>query len=453
MADSELNIKITAQDKASASINNVGKSIAGLGKEVGGVQQAVQALSTGGLPGLGRAFSSLSGMITGSAGAMSLLASGVVAAAGSLAAMAIQAATPGDQLDNMSAQTGLAARDLEALQRIAEDMGLGTETLASSIGNLNRQLAIGEETAFGSALRKLGISATDAAGGAKDAITVLEELQAALKAIPDPAERSQAAAAALGRGMRELIPLILNSSKGIRELIGDMKQSGRVMDDVTRQNFRDLDPGLGLINAGFQELSTTILSAIGSLFSFVTKWRQEIPALAQDTAELVTAWARWGEEKRRAGGGAPGKELEIKIKLELLEKKHAEALKDKNYVAAIGLAQQISGLKEQLELLGKTNKELEEQEKRLKEINREGERRAAMAKLPPGVPESEVIMTQIAGAGPTIFDPLEMAEKMKESQRQLEMMRFQARDLSEKELDLATKSAIDSAEKGIQRFY
>src|SRR4030095_4749322 len=145
-----------------------------------------------------------------------------------------------------------------ALQRIAEDMGLGTETLASSIGNLNRQLAIGEETAFGSGLRKLRVSASAAARGAKHAITAREELQAALKAIPDPAERSQAAAAALGRGMRELIPLILNSSKGIRELIGDMQQSGRVMDDVTRQNFRDLDAGLDLINAGFQELSTTI---------------------------------------------------------------------------------------------------------------------------------------------------------------------------------------------------
>jgi hypothetical protein len=479
MADSNLNIRITAQDKASASINNVSKSMAGLGKEVSSIQGAVQAFSTGGLPGLGRAFSSLSSIITGSAGAMGFLASGVGAAVGALATMAIQAANAVEQLDNMAAQTGLAARDLEALQRIAEDMGLGTETLANSIGNLNRQLAIGEDTAFGSALRKLKISTTDMTGGAKDAITVLEELQGALKAIPDPAARSQAAAESLGKGMRELIPLVLNTDKGIRELIGDMKESGRVMDDVTRQNFRDLDAGLDLISAGFQELSNTILSAVGSLFSFVTKWKQDIPPMKEDIAALTLAWAKWDEEMRRARGGAPvafppspfrfkspeeleaearaiasgasGKELEIKVKLELLEKKHAEALKDKNFVAAIGLAQQISGFKEQLGLLDKTNKKLEEQKKKLEEINAEGRRRKAIAELPAGVSESEFLMAQ--QPLPQLFDPLEMAERMKESQRQLEMMRFQARDLSEKELDIATRSAIESAEKGIQRFY
>jgi hypothetical protein len=385
MADSNLNIRITAQDKASASINNVSKSMAGLGKEVSSIQGAVQAFSTGGLPGLGRAFSSLSGIITGSAGAMGFLASGIGAAVGALTTMAIHAANAVEQLDNMAAQTGLAARDLEALQRIAEDMGLGTETLANSIGNLNRQLAIGEDTAFGSALRKLKISTTDMAGGAKDAITVLEELQGALKAIPDPAARSQAAAESLGKGMRELIPLILNTDKGIRELIGDMKESGRVMDDVTRQNFRDLDEGLDLISAGFQELSNTILSAVGSLFSFVTKWKQDIPPMKEDIGALTLAWAKWDEEMRRARGGAPiafppspfrfkppeeleaeakaiasgktGILLELSKKQELAEKELAQAIKDKNYVAAIGFAQQIAGYKQQADAIQKATQE------------------------------------------------------------------------------------------------
>src|SRR4029453_18954945 len=71
MAD--LKINITAQDKATPTINAVGKSMASLGKTAGAAQSTLQAFATGGLPAVTHQLGALSAGIGGLAGQLGLM--------------------------------------------------------------------------------------------------------------------------------------------------------------------------------------------------------------------------------------------------------------------------------------------------------------------------------------------------------------------------------------------
>src|SRR5262245_1371545 len=169
MADSDVKIRITAEDKASASIKSVVKSLGGLETGAKDVQSALKGLvsGTGGLPGMISQMSSLTNVMSGGVGIMAGFGGAIVGVGSALATMAVQAAAAVEQLDNMSAITGIAAADLEGLQKIAQDAGLGTVNLSTSIGMLNRQLASGEGGDFAKTLGMLEGSIRDESGTVK----------------------------------------------------------------------------------------------------------------------------------------------------------------------------------------------------------------------------------------------------------------------------------------------
>ena len=192
-----------------------------------------------------------------------------------------------EELENMSAITGVAAADLESLQRIAEDAGVGGVNLASAIGQLNRQLASGEGGDFAKTLGMLGGSIRDESGATKDAITVLDEMAERLRGIEDPTLRAQMANSDFGRQLRELIPLLLNSNSSLRDMIDTMKSSGRVMSEDTRQAFKDLDDTLDTINGLWQEIKNSILSATGALLGFIRE-SKNLPLTPEQIQKIET---------------------------------------------------------------------------------------------------------------------------------------------------------------------
>src|SRR4030095_7618758 len=71
MAD--LKINITAQDKATPTINAVGKSMASLGKTAGAAQSTLQAFATVGLPAVTHQLGALSAGLGGITGQLGLM--------------------------------------------------------------------------------------------------------------------------------------------------------------------------------------------------------------------------------------------------------------------------------------------------------------------------------------------------------------------------------------------
>jgi hypothetical protein len=96
MADSEVNIKITAQDKASPTIKAVGKELSNFGKGVGTVQQALNTFAVGTLPGATAAMGNFSSGVAQLTGKL-----GVLIGTGGMAGLAAAALTLGAHLEDL----------------------------------------------------------------------------------------------------------------------------------------------------------------------------------------------------------------------------------------------------------------------------------------------------------------------------------------------------------------
>lgn len=186
--------------------------------------------------------------------------------------LAQRGADEAQQLVNLSAKTGLTTQQLQALQQIGKEAGLENLDLGRTIGMLNQQLATGEESsgAFAKALRSFGISIEDGNGHTKDAITLLDQLKTYLQGITDPTERAQKAQEALGGRLRDLIPLILDSTKSLSEQIATMEATGPVWDNITTVRLVALHKGFAQVTTVWDTLVANIEAGAGAIIDGFT---------------------------------------------------------------------------------------------------------------------------------------------------------------------------------------
>lgn len=214
-------------DKSGFSVENLGKTITDFVRNpVEGAKTAI----TGFLGTLGPTAVGLGGIAT------ALGAAGVA-----VFKFVDNLASSMERLQNLSAMTGITTQSLEAFEQIAKNAGLESLDLGRTIGILNKNLGDSDPNEFTKAMKEMGISITDAAGHTKDAITILDEMRDSLLGVEDPTMRAQLAQQVLGDRLRELIPLLLNSSKSLKDARDEMEQFGITTDDLTKQRLAALD--------------------------------------------------------------------------------------------------------------------------------------------------------------------------------------------------------------------
>jgi len=135
-----------ALESNKSSFENLGRSIQDFARNP---VQAAQGAITGFLETLGPTALALGGIATA-----------VIAAGVAFTKLGIAAANELEQLENLSAQTGISTQDLQALQAVAKAAGLESLDLGRTIGMLNKQLADGKGD-FVDTIKKLGLSLTD----------------------------------------------------------------------------------------------------------------------------------------------------------------------------------------------------------------------------------------------------------------------------------------------------
>lgn len=202
---------------------------------------------------------------------------GAIATAAVTAGVAIfrfmaDAADSMEKLENLSAITGLATQELEALALIAKEAGLESMDLGRMIGKMNDQLGDTKPNEFTTAMKRLGISTKDTAGNAKDAITVLDEMRAALLQTAAGTDRAQLAAQLFTGRQRELIPFLVNSEKGLRELIAAKIKAGETTDDLTKNKLAALDRALDACSASWNKVKVSAVTFVAdavSAFSYL----------------------------------------------------------------------------------------------------------------------------------------------------------------------------------------
>ena len=273
------------------AIDPVTKKYAEMGKETSNltatlqnfVQNPMQAMKTG--------LSDMLGKLGPTGIAIGAIGGAAIAAGAGIFKFVSGAADAMEKLDNLSAITGIATDDLQAYQQIAKNAGLESLDLGRTIAKLNQELGTPAAGEFEKNLKALGISTVDLNGKTKDAVTILDELGVVLRSIEDPAERSQVALAVLGTKQRDLIPLLLNSNKSLKDQGAELKQLGIAYDDLTKQKLREFDAMMDKVSTWWEIGKVKAMSFTAELGNVVTGFFKGGVAgvLYKDAVKGVTA--------------------------------------------------------------------------------------------------------------------------------------------------------------------
>lgn len=245
-------------DKAKSSIESLSASIGDFAKNPLG---AMQSGVTGLIGKMGPFAIGLGGIATGAA-----------AAGAAIFKLAASAADEMEALENLSHQTGMSTQDLQALKQIAAECGMEGLDLGRTIGMLNAQLGDGKGD-FIDALNKMGIEMTDiATGKPKDAVTLLDEMRVQLLALPEGAERAQAAQDALGGRLKEMIPILMSGNGSLREMMDTMKGTGVVTDDLTKEKLLKFDEQMDKLGRTWTGFMNQLKGWLGGVMATLFEW-------------------------------------------------------------------------------------------------------------------------------------------------------------------------------------
>lgn len=148
-----------------------------------------------------------------------------VAAISSLARNAFEMASA---LDESSQKMGVTVEALQELNLAAEQSGVSQETLAASMGKLNRSLGdlqLGKKSAV-DAFAQIGLSADELKGKSPD--QALRLIADALNKLPSVQERVSVGSQIMGRGFSQLLPLINGGSAALDAYAVKSREAGQI---------------------------------------------------------------------------------------------------------------------------------------------------------------------------------------------------------------------------------
>lgn len=142
---------------------------------------------------------------------LTLMGAALASAMGYMVHLGMEAIDTADNLRDMSIGTGKAIEQLQAMQSVAEKSGSSLQAVSTGLDFISRGLAKGEEDTvkYTKALDYFNVSARDANGNLKDSATIAQEVAEAYKNTEESTSKHAAAADALGRNYKELIPTYL----------------------------------------------------------------------------------------------------------------------------------------------------------------------------------------------------------------------------------------------------
>ena len=174
---------------------------------------------------------SFSGKTVAAMGAAAAAVAVLVKAEKQLMDMTIQASASADELVTQSMISGIDSEKLQQLQYASELIDVSTETIVDSQTKLIRAMNDARDGSSDAAkeFQTLGISVTDSSDQLRDADTVFYEVIDALGQVENGTERDAAAMAILGKGARELNPLIVQGSDALKGLAAEAEKTGYVL--------------------------------------------------------------------------------------------------------------------------------------------------------------------------------------------------------------------------------
>ena len=247
---------VAALEKMRVQMESLGKETKGSGDKLGKLGGSIPRF-------LSDPLGSAKDALLGVCGGLSGLVAGVIAVGTALFSFAKSQANAWEQMNNLAAMTGRTVSELQALKQITKEMGMEGMDFGRTLSFINMQMGKEEGKPFQNALEAMGIDT----GGGRDAIDMLDDLRVKLLAIPNSSERAQVGLQVLGIRYRELLPLLLNSTSGLRDQIVEMEKSAVVWDKLTQKHLAQFDKILDSISRKIAIIKATVTAEIAGILT------------------------------------------------------------------------------------------------------------------------------------------------------------------------------------------
>lgn len=204
----------------------------------------------GGVGKLKAGVGSLGDTFRGVTASPALLAGGITAAAGVALSAATDFADLGVTIGKFADATGLATEDASRMVEVAGDLGIGTDTLQSTLGKLNKNI---NPKLF----KDLGIEIATTASGATDVNGTFLNVIDKLNGITDESQKAKVATKLLGKGWQEISEVIGMGSSGLSSRLKDVADV-KVMSPEKVKQAREFRDAMDNLKDVFEELVLTL---------------------------------------------------------------------------------------------------------------------------------------------------------------------------------------------------
>lgn len=239
-----------------------------------------------------REFGTLGGTLRGFGGVLTAVAAGAAIAGGAVYAFAQrihEVIELGGEIDDTAQRLGMTTRAVQEWRYVAEQAGVGAESLSRSIRTLGRNAEAASHGAGPAAadLRRLGVSVREAGGQLRSQEQIFADTLQALAGIEDHTRRAAMAQRIFGESGTELLPLVNEGAAGIQRL---------------RERFRELGGGLSADvvqgAAGAGDALTDFRLAMTSLQGVLVA--NVLPGLTRLVEMIATGIGRFSEMTRNS---------------------------------------------------------------------------------------------------------------------------------------------------------
>lgn len=200
--------------------------------------------------------------------------------------LTVETAKAADEIMTLSKTTGLSTDTIQELEYASELVDVSVETMSGSMTRMIRSMddARNGSKEASEGFRKLHLSVTDTNGQLKDSEEMFYQVIDALGRVKNETERDAISMQVLGKGARELNPLIEAGSQRLKELGLEAQQMGYVMDSDTLESFGKLDDAMQRFDKQTDTFKNSIalvmLPPLTALFELLNKMDPKIIATA-----------------------------------------------------------------------------------------------------------------------------------------------------------------------------
>jgi hypothetical protein len=278
MADVSITTALEGLGQVEAGLRQLENNIKGVRSELGGTSKETSATNKemsslkDGLRGVNAelsrfapaSVSRVAAALGSVAGATGLVLGGITLVAGAFVGFTKQLGQTVEQLDNTAARMLLTVEQVQRLQFVADQAGVGLGAMESAVFILNQRIdqAVEGDERLRESFDQLGIQILDTNGDVKSGYDVLLQLDQALAGMEGP-EKARVAMQIMGRGARQVLQVLKGDLKEVAD-------TAPVMSDALIEAGRKSDKAFDGMSRNAQEMKLFFLGELVPAFNAVS---------------------------------------------------------------------------------------------------------------------------------------------------------------------------------------